>query len=78
MDRGAWWANSPWGHIQSDTSEATSHACKHARSLERWYSRTYLRGGKGDADRENRLDPFGEGERGMNRVLSLTFTRYYV
>jgi len=20
-DRGAWWANSPWGHIESDTIE---------------------------------------------------------
>ena len=26
MDRGAWQANSPWGHIESDTTGATYHA----------------------------------------------------
>ena len=29
MDRGAWWANSPWGHKESDTTEQLStHAKK--------------------------------------------------
>ena len=26
MDKGAWWAASPQGHKESDTTEATSHA----------------------------------------------------
>ena len=25
MDRGAWWAFSPWGHKQSNKTEATEH-----------------------------------------------------
>ena len=27
MDRGAWWATSPQGHKELDTTEATQHAC---------------------------------------------------
>ena len=28
MDRGAWWAMySPWGHTESDTTEATKYVC---------------------------------------------------
>ena len=32
MDRGAWWANSPWGRKKLDTNEATSHTHTHTHT----------------------------------------------
>ena len=31
VDRGAWWAARLWGRTESDTTEATYHACMHWR-----------------------------------------------
>ena len=43
------------------------HILMYKWNLERWYWGTFLQGGKGDADIENRLvDTVGEGDGGMN------------
>ena len=53
------------------------HILMYKWNLERWYWWTFLQGGKGDTDIENRLvDTVGEGDGGMNWETSIEISTH--